>query len=416
MSDLTFILDSDETAVLELKLGQYMLGERGYTGQDGPPGPPGTLTPDDEATLQKAVTDSQASASAASGSATASAQSAASAANSAALAQSSGQAAATAAQNSANDAAASASSATGSASDATAKSVAAAASATASQASATAADASKTAAKTSETNSKTSETNSAASAAAAASSALSAGQAGFRNLLHNARFLMNTRYCASPYTATAGYQYTLDRWRICAQGETVSWASKGNGTYWEITCPASGWETVIDNVDVQGGTYVFSWQGTATCNVGFGGVGHAIAKNGTLDIPAGTSAIRVQFFSGTLSLPQMELGTIPTVFEWIPYMVEASRCGAYARVITIDHESQNNGQQNSIWTQTFPYMRKVPTNAGLIRGSNPSYGGATAAPPTFAIRQDAITCTVPMTAAGGTWYVVGYQLLLSADL
>jgi Chaperone of endosialidase len=131
MSKLTFELQATRTSLLELKLGQYMIGDQGERGQQGPPGPDGTLTPDDVAELNKAVSDAQASASTASGAATASAQSATSAANSAALAQSTGQAAATAAQNSANAAAGSATQAAGNASVAQSQADNSAASATA---------------------------------------------------------------------------------------------------------------------------------------------------------------------------------------------------------------------------------------------------------------------------------------------
>jgi hypothetical protein len=140
MAELSFILDSDETAVLELKLGQYMIGPRGDQGQQGEPGPMGTLTPDDTAKLDKAVSQAGTSAANAAGSATAAANSATNAANSAQHAVDDGQAAADDAKAAARDAEAAAQQAQSNQTGAQAQAEASAASATA--------------AKTSETNSK----------------------------------------------------------------------------------------------------------------------------------------------------------------------------------------------------------------------------------------------------------------------
>lgn len=122
MSDISFLLDADESAALELKLGQYMVGQKGEQGQDGQQGPPGTLTPEDEALLAQAVSDANAAASQAAGSASSASQSASNAKTSETSAKASETASAanaTSAAGSAGDAASSAN--TASASAATAK-------------------------------------------------------------------------------------------------------------------------------------------------------------------------------------------------------------------------------------------------------------------------------------------------------
>lgn len=210
MSKLTFELQATRTSLLELKLGEYMIGAKGEQGADGQQGPEGTLTPEDEQKLLDAQNAAANSANQAAGSAAAAAQSATNAANSATDATNNGQAAAnaaaasaTAAKTSETNAANSANQAGGSASASAASAAAAKTSETNSAqwealahdwavklgatvdgtdysakywaqacvASANAASTSATNAKTSETNSKTSETNAAASAAAAAQSA-----------------------------------------------------------------------------------------------------------------------------------------------------------------------------------------------------------------------------------------------------
>ncbi|MFM0192423.1 hypothetical protein PQQ65_04975 [Paraburkholderia strydomiana] len=234
----------------------------------------------------------------------------------------------------------------------------------------------------------------------------------FRNLIHNARFQVNQRYVASPWTATANYQYTLDRWRVVTSGQQVSWAAV-NPFYAQVTCPAGGYEFIVDGSDNPGGTFVINWQGTATCEMGPVGSSTVLVK-GQIFAMAQGAAVQFRWKSGTLSLPQVEQGTIPTAFEVVPYAQELSRCERYARVVTIDAESYQSGGQNAWWTINFPPMRTVPANAGLIRGSNPNYANINT-PPVFSITQDAIVCSVPVTTTG-TWFCVNYKMLLSADL
>ena len=194
MADLKFQLDMDRTAVLELKLGTYIRGDRGPVGAQGETGPAGELTDQDQATLQNAIDASAASAAAALQSQGAAAGSANAASASAGSANSAAVGAGASATQSAQSAAAAAGSATQAAAaqnDVAGNANAAAASAAAAHTSETnaatsqgAAAGSASAAAASQTAAKTSETNSAASAAAAASSAAS---------VNNGRVLIQTQ-------------------------------------------------------------------------------------------------------------------------------------------------------------------------------------------------------------------------------
>ena len=250
------------------------------------------------------------------------------------------------------------------------------------------------------------------SATAAAASAAQAG-AMYRNLFHNARFAVNQRFYASGTAASTAIFMTFDRWRIYVQGQAITSTVQGNGTYYAINCPAGGFEQVVDGIDILGGQYVINWQGTATCQMGPVASPTTLVKGQVITLAAGT-AMQFRFSGGTLWLPQLEPGTIPTVFEVIPYAAEIARCQAYFRMVQIDHEGYQAGGQNSIWGYHFPYMRKLPVAVGLARGGTPNYANISA-PPTFWLTYDAITCTA-MAVTTGTWFVVGYSLGLSADL
>jgi hypothetical protein len=419
MSDFKFLMDFDRTSVLELKLGTYMKGDRGLQGIQGEDGPAGTLTPEDQATLQGAVNASAASATAALNSQTAAAGSANAAASSATQAASS----VTASGANATQAAQSAGAAGQSATDAAAAQGNVAASANAAAASASAAHISETnsaasagAAAGSQGAAGSSATAAAGSASAAAASAAAAASVQlrpFRNLFHNARFQVNQRFIASGSAAASGYAMSLDRWRIVVSGQTASWAQQANGTYSQVVCPAGGFEQVVDGLDIVGGQYVINWLGTATCQMGTVAAPTTVVKGQVLTLAAG-AAVQFRFSNGTLAQPQLEPGTVPTSFELVPYAIELTRCSSYFRVVLIDRQSYQVGGQSAIWSIHFPPMRSVPVNAGLVRGSVPSYFNINT-PPTFWIGLDNITCTVVATASN-PWFAVGYQLGLSADL
>ena len=149
-----------------------------------------------------------------------------------------------------------------------------------------------------------------------------AGGFGFRNRLINANPIINQRGYVSGTATTTANQYTLDRWRVVTSGQNISWTDSGFTR--TVTCPAGGLEQVIEDKNIEGGTFVLSWTGTATATVN----GTAVAKNGTFTLPANTNAT-VRFSSGTLSNPQLEAGTVATPFERRDYGRELMMCQRY---------------------------------------------------------------------------------------
>lgn len=145
---------------------------------------------------------------------------------------------------------------------------------------------------------------------------------GFRNRLINANPIINQRGYVSGTATTTANQYTLDRWRVVTSGQNVSWTDSGLTR--TVTCPAGGLEQVIESLNIEGGTFVLNWIGTATATVN----GTAVAKGGTFTLPANTNAT-VRFSSGTLSNPQLEAGSVATPFERRPYGTELALCQRY---------------------------------------------------------------------------------------
>lgn len=140
-----------------------------------------------------------------------------------------------------------------------------------------------------------------------------------RNLLINANGAVNQRVYASGAATSTGNQYTLDRWRVITSGQNLSWSdSEGKRT---MTAPAGGLEQIIEGTWLQSGTFVISWEGTATCTVG----GTARTSGEAFSVTGGSN-LSVIFSSGTLANPQLEIGEVPTPFDLRPFGEELQRC------------------------------------------------------------------------------------------
>ena len=218
----------------------------------------------------------------------------------------------------------------------------------------------------------------------------------FKNKLINAIGNINQRGHVSGSATTIANQYTLDRWRIVTLGQSVTWSDvDGVRTF---TVPAGGFEQVIESVNIPGGTYVINWTGTATCTVN----GSAAAKGSTF-VSTGVD-VTIRFSSGTLSLPQVELGTRPTVFEYRHFNIEFMMCKRYFEVAAF--YGSNYGLTGSNIDNTI-YFRVPKRATPVITFSNTSYASASglSAPVVdsqrFLIRY---TCTLTgMATALGDW-------------
>ena len=122
-------------------------------------------------------------------------------------------------------------------------------------------------------------------------------------------------------------------------GQNISWTSSGVDKV--VTAPAGGMEQVIEGASIEGGTYVLSWTGTATATV----AGNAVTSGVSFTLTANTNTT-VRFTGGTVSLPQLEQGSIVTTFERRPFALELALCQRY-------------------YEKSFPQTTAPAQNAGL---------------------------------------------------
>lgn len=144
----------------------------------------------------------------------------------------------------------------------------------------------------------------------------------FRNKIINGNFVINQRAVSGTVTLAAG-AYGHDRWKAGASGCTYTFATVENKT--TITISAGSLVQVIEGINLQSGTHILSWQGTAQGKIGAGSYG----ASGVTGLAIGGTNMTVEFGTGTLSLVQLESGNIATVFEQRFIGTELSLCQRY---------------------------------------------------------------------------------------
>lgn len=214
--------------------------------------------------------------------------------------------------------------------------------------------------------------------------------AGLRNRIINGKFSINQRAVSGTVTLTSG-SYGHDRFKAGASGCTYTFASSQNGNI--LTISAGTLQQVIEGANLEGGTFVLSWFGTATGRIDSGAYS---ASGVTGTATAGTNQT-VEFGTGTLGRVQYELGTIATTFEQRPIGMENSLCHRY---FMFEGFAQIAPVSSGI---SLNYMHKVnmrttPTSVFTTNNSTPSIpaqsvsnalisasGGSTASPSNITI-------------------------------
>jgi hypothetical protein len=232
----------------------------------------------------------------------------------------------------------------------------------------------------------------------------------FRNRLINAQGLINQRGYVSGTNTSGANQYTVDRWRVVTSGQNLAFTVSENDT--TFTAPAGGVEQVIEGLNLETGTYVLSWTGTATATVG----GVSVTNGGTVSVTGGTNTT-IRFSGGTFSRPQFEPGTSPTTFERRPTGLELSLCQRYYEVrrstsgnlfaaffsITAITSTTYRGNL------TFVDKRAAPTIT--FSGSATFNGGVS--PTSYAFQQ--ITTNTALISGNNNASTVGYSSMIIAN-
>lgn len=153
----------------------------------------------------------------------------------------------------------------------------------------------------------------------------------FRNKIMNALGALNTRAVSGTVTLAAG-AFGHDRMKAGAAGCTYTFATSNGVTTFTISAGSLQHTVEARAFAGQAGRYWLSWSGTAQGRINGGSYGASGAVFADLDASAN---VTVEFGTGTLSLPQLELDYV-SAFSGRPQDVEEMLCRRYLPGIRSD--------------------------------------------------------------------------------
>lgn len=193
------------------------------------------------------------------------------------------------------------------------------------------------------------------------------GTTALRNRLHNGDFRVNQRAVTGTVTLAAGV-YGFDRWKAGASGCTFTFSASGSGFILNIS--SGSLLQVVEGVNVEGGSYALSNQGTAQGRIAVNGAATsgsyaAASTNSPLlsALATGGQTVSVEFSIGTLDRIQLEPGTGATAFERRPYSVELAMCQRYLwRIAAGGFSFMPITPLQTISTTTFQGQIQIPVS------------------------------------------------------
>lgn len=231
-----------------------------------------------------------------------------------------------------------------------------------------------------------------------------------RNRLTNPSFLINTREYVSGVALSAG-SYAHDRWKAGGAGCTYTFTPTKPDT--QITILAGTLEQIIPPENVEGGSYVMSWTGTATARVNGGS--YAASPIAVTGLTAGV-AISIEVSTGTFSKPQFEPGTTQSAFERRPQEYEEAVCEKHCRWLPVAASGLSAAGYLNLHSITFPKMYAAPTVGLVVADPNLSQS-------LLNLTSYGITNQTPYSAyvnatstASGAYAIYGYRALAEAEL
>jgi hypothetical protein len=213
---------------------------------------------------------------------------------------------------------------------------------------------------------------------------------GFKNRLINGQLLINQRAVTGSVVLTAG-SYGHDRFKAGASGCSYTFSTTANVT--TITISAGSLMQIIEGLNLESGTYVLSWAGTAQGRIGGGTYGTTGTVTGSV---VGGTNTTVEFNTGTLSLPQLEKGSTATSFDYRPYGTEFMLCQRYLPCFT-GVGTYGNGIANLTTNAAINILFKTPTRVPVTGIISPNT--------TFFNLFDSATNTVLL--ASGIGFILG---------
>ena len=237
-------------------------------------------------------------------------------------------------------------------------------------------------------------------------SGLTGGITSFVNKLVNGNFLINQRAYASGGSLGAG-AYAHDRWKAGASGCSYTFTPGVPDTM--ITITSGSLMQVVEDVNIEAGTYTLSWSGSAAGRVNGGTYA---ASPLTVSLSSGSAS--VEFGAGTLGCAVLAKGSTAIAFERRPAAIETILCQRYyyrrVGVSAYDVVGMMSAfASNAAWGKFFDFpveMRAAPAIT-LSSVSHLSVWNASGSTPFPGVSAGSITASRRSAAVFGAFYVSG---------
>ena len=191
-----------------------------------------------------------------------------------------------------------------------------------------------------------------------------------RNLLIG-NFFVNQRAVSGSVVLSAGV-YGHDRFKAGTGGCSYTFATS-NGVP-TVTISAGTLVQVVEATNIVAGDYILSHAGTAQVQIDGGGYGDSGAVTATLN---GSANATVEYGTGTLSLPQMELGTIVTAYDRRKVSEELTMCQFYyeeCAAFGVSYGSSGSSIQR--FSASYTVNKRVTPTVAVTKTSGSASGGA----------------------------------------
>lgn len=197
------------------------------------------------------------------------------------------------------------------------------------------------------------------------SSANLAGLIPAANLLINSDWRINQRAYVSAAALAVGI-YGHDRWKAGAAGGDYSFTQLASSTTITIASGKSLIQ-VVEDKNVEGGSYVLSWVGTALARVGINSATPSGAYAASPILITGQTAgttMSVEMGPGTVGKAKLELGAVPTQFVMSDIVSETVKCRRTYRTGVLYYDGYATANTSVGMTVVYdPPMRATPTLA-----------------------------------------------------
>ena len=185
---------------------------------------------------------------------------------------------------------------------------------------------------------------------------------GFKNLLIDAGFTINQRSYVSAATLASG-SYGHDRWKAGASGGNYTFTQLASSTTITIASGKSLIQ-VVEDKNVNGTSFVLSWTGTAQARFAVNSAtpsGSYAASPILITGQTVGTTMSVEFNTGTLTNPQLELGSTATSFDCRDYGRELIMCQRYYQLVSNIIASGNTTTQLAATAPFQTPMRSAPS-------------------------------------------------------